>query len=350
MQPYTLEEANDKMPVTLKDIAERVGKSIPTVSRALGDFGDISLETRREVQRVAREMGYEPSVTARNLQRKRTDAIALIMPPARYLRFSDPFFGELISGVVERTGEHGFTLAISTDTSDDPRESYLKQIRSRQADGFIVVRTRREDDRINLLRDHNVPFVAFGRTDGDNDFHFVDEDGADGVRQVVDHLIGLGHRRLACISEPLSLTKSYQRVAGFWQGLAAHGIERTDDVFVEANFRQQSGEQAAERLLAMAEPPTAIVACNDLLALGAMNAVRKRGLEIGRDVSVTGFDDIMLAEYANPGLTTVHLPAAKMGSLVADMLVRLIKQETLAEEQVIIDPIFVLRASTGPPA
>ena len=337
------------MPVTLKDIAERVGKSIPTVSRALGDFADISPETRREVQRVAREMGYEPSVTARNLQRKRTDAIALIMPPARNLRFSDPFFGELISGVVERTGEHGFTLAISTDTSDDPRETYLKQIRSRQADGFIIVRTRRQDDRINLLREHNVPFVAFGRTDGDNDFHFVDEDGTAGVRQVVDHLIDLGHRRLACISEPLSLTKSYQRVAGFWQGLDAHGIEQGDDLFIEANFRQQSGEEAAEHLLAMAEPPTAIVACNDLLALGAMNAVRKRGLAVGRDVSVTGFDDIMLAEYANPGLTTVHLPAAKMGSLVADMLVRLIKQETLAEEQIIIDPTFVLRASTGPP-
>jgi LacI family transcriptional regulator len=338
------------MPVTLKDIAKQVGKSVPTVSRALGDYADISLATRREVQRVAREMGYEPSVAARNLQRKRTDAIALIMPPARHLRFSDPFFGEFISGVVERTGQHGFTLTISTDTSDDPRVLYLKQIRSRHADGFIIVRTRRQDERIALLREHKVPFVAFGRVEGLNDFSFVDEDGAAGVRQAVEHLLGLGHRRLACIAEPLTLTKSYHRVTGFWQALAANGIDRDDELFVEANFRQQSGERAAEQLLSLAEPPTAIVACNDLLALGAMNAIRKRGMEVGRDVSITGFDDIMLAEYANPGLTTVHLPAAAMGAQVADMLVQCIRSEVPTVEQVIVDPTFVQRASTGPPA
>ena len=141
------------MAVTLKDIAERVGKSVPTVSRALGDFNDISLETRREVQRVAREMGYEPSVTARNLQRRRTDSIALILPSSRYLRLSDPFFSEFISGVIEQTAEQEFVLNLSTDTSDTPRATYLKQIRSRRADGFIVIRTRRQDERIDLLRE-----------------------------------------------------------------------------------------------------------------------------------------------------------------------------------------------------
>ena len=303
-----------------------------------------------KVQRVAQEMGYEPSVTAWNLQRKRTDSIALILPSPEQLRFSDPFFSEFISGVVEKTAEHEFNLNISTDSAGDPCAPYLKQIRSRRADGFIVVRTRRNDERIDLLREHGVPFVAFGRVEGNNDFAFVDEDGTDGVRQVVDYLVGLGHRRLACIAEPLSLTKSYQRVEGFWQGLDAHNIGRDEELFVEANYRQQSGERAADLFLALEHPPTAIVACNDLLALGAMNAVRKHGLEVGRDVSVTGFDDIILAEYANPPLTTVHQHATEMGRLIANMLVRIIKQEPVVEKQIIMAPKLVVRTSTGPPA
>ena len=265
------------MPVTLKDIAERVGKSIPTVSRALADFDDISPQTRREVQRVAEEMGYEPNITARNLQKQRTDSIALILPSANTLRFSDPFFSEFLSGVVEYLGERGYNLNISTADAGDEEDIYLKHIRSRQFDGFILVRTHREDNRINLLQKHGVPFVAFGRTEQGNDFHLVDEDGRSGVRQIVDHLIALGHTRLACIAEPTDLTKSFHRVQGFIDGLQAHNLPYTPDLIVESNFRQRSGRQSALQLLDRPTPPTAIVACNDLLALGAISAVQERG-------------------------------------------------------------------------
>jgi LacI family transcriptional regulator len=173
------------MPVTLKDIAERVGKSVPTVSRALAGFDDISPKTRQEVQRVAREMGYEPNISARNLQKQRTDTIALILPTTNNLRFSDPFFSEFLSGIVEKTAEYGFTLNISADNSEDQRETYLRQIRSRRVDGFIIMRTQRQDERINLLQEHGVPFVAFGRIEGKNDFYLVDDDDSDGIRQVV---------------------------------------------------------------------------------------------------------------------------------------------------------------------
>ena len=212
------------MPITLKDIAERVGKSVPTVSRALAGFSDISPQTREEVQRVAQEMGYEPNITARNLQKQRTDTIALILPTANELRFSDPFFSEFLSGLVQGTADHNYNLNISTSPSEIDQETYLKHIRSRRFDGFVVVRTQREDTRINLLRDHGVPFVAFGRVDGDNDFHLVDEDGYTAMRQIVDHLVGLGHTRFACIAEPTHFTKSHHRVQGFLDGLQAHHL------------------------------------------------------------------------------------------------------------------------------
>jgi LacI family transcriptional regulator len=336
------------MPTTLKDIAERVGKSVPTVSRALAGFSDISPQTRAEVQRVAEEMGYEPNITARNLQKQSTDTIALILPTARELRFSDPFFSEFLSGVVEGTSHHQYNLNISTSPAELDRETYLKHIRSRRFDGFVLVRTQRRDERIDLLREHDIPFAAFGRVDDENDFFLVDEDGYRAMRQIVDHLVGLGHTRLACIAEPMKFTKSYHRVQGFLDGLRSHGLEGEDDLVVETHFRQRSGRLAGAQLLDRSQPPTAIVACNDLIALGVLSAVQERGLVVGRDVSITGFDDILLAEYANPPLTTVHLPAHDLGEMVANLLFKAIREEPVDEKQIIIEPELVIRQSSGP--
>lgn len=336
------------MPVTLKDIAERVGKSVPTVSRALGNYEDISPETRAEVQRIARELGYEPSATALNLRKQRTGAISLILPTHAQVRFSDPFFSEFLNGIVETATANEVELLVSASLSEDPTTVYLKQIRSRRTDGFIVVRTQRQDSRIDLLLEHHVPVVAYGRTASNPDLCFVDEDGAAGIRQVVDHLAALGHRRIAYVSEPTFLTKAYHRMAGFHQGLEANGLPFDPALCVETNFRQRSGRQSAAYLFDSAKPPTAIVAANDLLALGIIHEAQSRGMVVGRDVSITGFDDIQLAEYAHPPLTTVHLPAQQFGHMVADMLLKLVNKEPVENRQIIYRPELIVRASSGP--
>ena len=335
------------MPVTLKDIAAQVDKSVPTVSRALAGYSDISPSTRDEVQRVAREMGYEPNIAARNLQQQRSETIALIFPMMNQLRFSDPFFSEFLSGVVEQTAVHGYTLNISTNAEEDEREAYLKQIRSRRVDGFIIMRTQRQDQRISLLREQNIPFVAFGRIEGDNDFHLVDDDDCDGIRQVVDHLVELGHTHLGFISEPINFTKAYHRYQGFIQGLKAHNLPTDPSMIVETNYRQRSGRIGAQKLFDLPNPPTAIVASNDLLALGALHEAQSRGLTVGRDVSITGFDDIILAENANPPLTTVHQPAQQLGVKVAQMLLQVIRKEPIEKKQVIVKPSLIIRQSSG---
>ncbi|RME63587.1 MAG: LacI family transcriptional regulator, partial [Caldilineae bacterium] len=334
----------------LKDIAKRVGKSVPTVSRALGGFEDIALETRLEVQRVAREMGYVPSAAARSLQKRRADTITLILPATRTVRFSDPFFSEFLTGLVEQTVQLGFSLSVATDAGEDEADIYLHHLRSGRSDGFVIIRTQRQDRRIDLLREEGAPFVAFGRVEGDNDFYLVDEDGAAAMHQIVDHLVALGHRRLACITEPLHLTKAHHRMEGFLAGLQAHGLSAPPEYIIESNYRQRSGRVAASRLLDLPEPPTAIVAWNDLLALGALGEAQARGLVVGRDVSITGFDDIPLAEYTHPPLTTVHQPAHQLGSQLAHMLIRIINNEPVEPKQVIVQPPLVVRASTGPPA
>lgn len=336
------------MPVTLKDIAERVGKSVPTVSRALGNYDDISPETRAEVQRIAQELGYAPSATALNLRKQRTGAISLILPTHAQVRFSDPFFSEFLNGVVETATAHEVELLVSASLEEDVDGAYLKQIRSRRTDGFIVVRTQRRDSRIDLLLEHGVPVVAYGRVQEPRDLCFVDEDGTSGIRQIVDHLAALGHRRIAYISEPSFLMKAFQRMNGYYQGLEANHLPAEPDLFVETNFRQRSGRQSAAQLFDLPEPPTAIVAANDLLALGAMHEAQSRGLVVGHDVSITGFDDIQLAEYAHPPLTTIHLPAQVFGQMVAEMLLRLINKETLEQRQIVYPASLVVRASSGP--
>lgn len=336
------------MPVTLKDIAERVGKSVPTVSRALAGFEDISSETREEIQRVALEMGYVPNITARNLQKQRTDTVALILPTANHLQISDPFFSEFLSGVVETTTRASFNLNLATSSLEDEQDTYLNHIRSRQVDGFIVMRTRRQDSRIDLLRAQGVPFVAFGHTEHNSDFPFVDDDDVHGIRILVDHLVELGHTRLGFIAEPIQFTKSYNRLQGYLQGLEAHGLAYDSDLVVEANFRQRSGKISAQQLLALPDPPTAILASNDLLALGALSAAQEQGQVVGRDISITGFDDILLAEYANPALTTVHQPAHQLGSILAELLLKTIRGMPAAEQHIIIKPSLVIRQSTAP--
>jgi LacI family transcriptional regulator len=336
------------MPVTLKDIAQEVGVSVTTVSRALAGYGDVSPATRRRVEAVAAALGFVPNTAARNLQRQRTDTIALVVPTSGDLRFSDPFFSEFLSGLVTATGDAGFALNITTDSQDDEHHTYLRLIRSRRADGFVLVRTRRDDPRIVLLQEAGVPFVAFGRVIGANGIHVVDEDDARGIRLMVDHLVALGHTRIGCIAEPDRFTKGYHRFEGYRQGLQAYGLPFDPALIVTTSYRQRSGREAAAQLLDLPEPPTAIIACNDLLALGAVGAVQARGLQVGRDISVTGYDNIPLAEHAQPPLTTVDQPAHQLGSLVAQMLIHVIRGEPIAEKQVILQPAAIIRQSSGP--
>lgn len=335
------------MAITLKQIAERVGKSVTTVSRALAGYNDVSEATRQQVKQVAQELGYEPNIVARQLQKQRTDTLALILPTYGP-RFSDPFFSEFLAGVGNESARQGFDLLVSTRSPGREEESaYLKSIRSRRVDGFIIVRTRRQDARIALLQEHDFPFAAFGRIEGDNNFPLVDEDSRLGVKLIVDHLISLGHRRLACISAPQELMFGYYRLDGFIKAMEAHGLSVDDSLIVEGDLTQRSGRAGAARLLELPEPPTAIVACNDLMALGAMSAAQEYGFAVGSDISITGFDDIPLAEHAHPPLTTVHQPIYQIGTMVCQMLVNLITGEEMPEQKVILQPSLIVRQSSS---
>ncbi len=335
------------MTATLKEIARRTGKSITTVSRALANYDDVSPETKAQVRRVAVELDYTPNLLARRLQKQRSDTIGLILPTFGP-RFSDPFFSEFLAGVGNMAAEHGYDLLVSTQAPGDRElQVYRQKVQSRQVDGFVIVRTRREDARIRYLRDASFPFVAFGRIEGEMDFPFVGVDGTLGMQLIGEHLIGLGHRRIAYVAPPADLTFAEHRLLGLRQALHSHGLDLADEDMVVGDLTQKSGFDAAGQLLNKPQRPTAIVASNDLMALGAMSAIQGCHLVVGKDISITGFDDIPMAEHSHPPLTTVHQPIYQIGKMVSEKLIHLIEGAELTPRQVILAPKLVVRQSCG---
>ncbi len=334
------------MSATLKDIAERVGKSVTTVSRALNDYDDVSPETKAEVQRIADELGYTPNIIAQRLQKQRTDTIGFIMPTYGP-RFSDPFFSEFLAGIGNQAANQGFDLLVSTrPPGEEEMNAYRKHISSPRVDGFIVVRTRKQDARIDFLCENDIPFVAFGRTEDKCDYLFVDENGELGMRMIAHHLTDNGHKRIAYIAAPDHLMFAHHRRKGFTEGLEERGLFLDESLIVTGDMTQQGGYTQTGKLLNLPAPPTAIAACNDLMALGAISAAQKRGLEVGKEIAITGFDNIPLAQHCHPPLTTVHQPIYQIGAMVTDMLIKDILKQPLEKKHVILKPELIVRESS----
>ncbi|HXK43479.1 MAG: LacI family DNA-binding transcriptional regulator [Anaerolineae bacterium] len=335
------------MPITLKEIARRTDKSITTVSRALADYDDVSPETKALVRRVAEELGYTPNLLAQRLQRRRSDTLGLILPTFGP-RFSDPFFSEFLAGIGNMAAEHGYDLLVSTqEPGERELQVYRQKVQSRQVDGFVIVRTRRQDARITYLREIGFPFVAFGRTEGEIDFSFVDVDGARGMQMIGEYLIGLGHRHIACLAPPPDLFFAEHRLAGLRHALETHGLDPHACPVVLGDLTQKSGYEATLRLLEYTPRPTAIAACNDLMALGALSAIHERGLAVGKDIAVTGFDGIPMAEHFHPPLTTIYQPIYQIGKMVCEELIQIICGESQEPRQVILEPQLLIRKSCG---
>ena len=225
-------------------------------------------------------------------------------------------------------------------------EPYCQRVGERRVDSVWVVYTRCHDLRIAYLLERRVPFVASGRVLEDWFFPHVDVDYAHGMHSLVSHLVRLGHRRIAFASESAELTFVHFQREGFRQAVQEYGLEVDEDWIVENSPTQRGGYDAAQTLLSRKDPPTAIIAGNDLMALGVMSAVQDQGLEVGSDVAVAGFGDIPLAETSHPTLTTVRLPAQQMGRLVGQMLVMSARGQEIPNPYVLLQPALIIRQST----
>jgi LacI family transcriptional regulator len=335
-------------PATLKSIAKATGYSVTTVSRALGGYDDVNAETRRIITEEAEKQGYRPNLQARLLQGQRSQTIGLVLPMPSAKRFTDPFFSELISGVGTQASSVGFDLLLSTHhPAQDEIQLYKHMIASRRVDGFVVARTRHEDQRISYLQEINVPFVVFGRTDSTQDYPCIDLDGAAGQHLLTQHFIKRGHKRIAYITPPKTLKFTQYRMEGFLSAMREQSIPVVEEFIIEGELDEDSGWHHTHDLLAKPSPPTAIMTGNDVMAFGVMRAIQERGKRVGGDIAVGGFDNLPLAEYVHPGLTTINQSIYDIGWQLTEILLQIIAGDAPPSSTLLIPPELVIRESSA---
>lgn len=323
--------------------------SVTQVSRALNDHDDVAASTKERARLAAAELHYTPNREARRLKdpAMATGTIGMILP-SDSLRFSDPFFGDLLSAITAEASSHGLQLSLSTSPPDvHATAPYELAIRNREVDGFVIVRTLTTDARIDALMAASFPFVSLGRPAGSTGFAAV-EVTQDAFDPLVDHLVGMGHQRIGCIAEPSKFAIATARLTSFHAAVHQHSETLGTAQVIEAGFHERSGYEATVALLEQADPPTAIVAMNDLLALGALEAAESLGLVVPGDLTVVGFDDIRAARLVRPALTTLRLSAADVGASLVRELLPAIQAGTVAHSERRVQPSLIIRDSSGP--
>ncbi len=333
--------------VTLKDIARAVGKSVATVSKSLHGHQDIAPETRELIRQTAAEMGYTPNITAQRLQKKRTDAIGLILPILS-ARQADPFFTELLSGVADEVANHNFDLLVSARAPGEQEKiAYHRLVQERRVDGVIVGQPRNQDWRIEFLTTQNMPFVVVGHHSPLLNVPAVWIDTVSGLKQALAHLAEEGRTNLALIPPPADLLCAELCIQTFNAELSARAGLMGQIAGEIKELSQKEGYRAAQMLLNRPNVPDAIIACHDLVAMGAMAAAHDQGFEIGNDIAVVGFGDILLAEHARPPLTTLHRPTYAMGRQACHLLLDIIAGKPASMAQIVVEPWLVVRQSSS---
>ena len=334
--------------VTIKDIAREVGLSVTTVSRALNGYDDVAESTKARIREAARALDYHPNAVARSLQNSRANALGLVIPSTLH-RTYDPFWLEFIGGVITVCARHGLDLSLSAAGGpEEVTHTFQRWVRSRRVDGLVVCDVRTKDSRLVYLAKHRVPFVAFGRTIAEQDYPYIDVDGAAGVTQALGHLTQLGHERIAYLGLDPDFGFSHFRLAGYREGLARAGL-RYDPDLVREGLTEASASTAAAKLLAMPNRPTAVFAAADFLALAVLSIARRLGLAVPGDLSVVAFDDTLPVQHAEPSLTAVSQPNKRLGEEAAELLVDRIANPDGRLAQRLIVPSLITRQSTAPP-
>jgi LacI family transcriptional regulator len=329
---------------TIRDVAELVGVHHSTVSRALSPDkrNKISPSVVKQVEKAAKKLGYYPNIVASSLKKNRSFAVGVLVPD-----LMNPVFPPIIRGIQDTAEAVGYTV-ITANTDDDEKKELeaLQMMQSRAIEGVVIATARRKDRTVERCIKEDIPFVLVNRTvdrDGVNAV-ILDEDF--GVRSLLDHLMSLKHTKIAHVAGPQHTSTGYHRAKAFSDYLRIHDLQ-TDLVEAAEKFTIEEGRRAFGKLLARDNSFTAIVAGNDLLALGCIDAMKEMGLLVPDNISITGYDDMMFLDRMNPALTTVSLPKYEMGSQATKTLLELVDGEDKVPVVLRMQPRLVIRNSTA---
>ena len=334
---------------TLKDVAALAGVHPGTASRAINAATRdlVNEETARRVLAAADELGYRPNPIARGLKTSRSYTVGVLIPD-----LTNPLFPRIVRGIQDKLEESGYTPLIANTDNDPARErADIEAMRARQVDGLITATAHRHDDLEIDGAGGELPVVLVNRRHEQGTRPSVVADDRLGVRLAIEHLVALGHRRIAHLAGPQDLSTGYLRLQGFREALADAGIEYDDELVLAADaFVEEEGQRLCNELLDRGLEVTAIFAGNDLMALGCYDAFVARGIVCPDQISVVGFNDMPFAAWFDPPLTTVHLPQYEIGERAAELLLERLRDPAAEPTQMLLEPTLAVRGSTAPPA
>ncbi len=330
---------------TIRDIADLAGVSVATVSRVLNDRPDVAPETRDAVLQLIRAHSFTTNRSARGLSAGRTGLVGLTLPVVHA-----DYFGRIASGAAEALYEQDMRIVLCPTLHEHDREvTLLDRLMHGTTDGAIVLLPSESSDELKALKVHGYPFVVVDpREPLDEGIAAVSAAHWSGAKAATDHLLKLGHRRIATITGPAGWAANQERLSGYRAALGSAGILPVDELVVESDFLAEGGGAAAAALLDLADPPTAIFAFNDNMAVGALQVARARGLRLPEELSIIGFDDSERAAIVTPALTSVRQPLEEMGRIGVSLLTRLIEGQRVEALRVELATKLVVRGSTGP--
>jgi LacI family transcriptional regulator len=332
--------------ITIVDVAHEAGVSYSTVSRVLNGFEFVKGSTRDRVLKAAENLGYVANLSARSLAGGRTQVVGMLVPG-----LDSGYINEITRGIDEALAQENYDLMLYTTHRQHIKESlYVTAIANGLTDGLLLIVPLESRTYIDALQEQNFPYVLVDQIDETDRSASVYTTNEQGAYAATQYLIELGHRRIGFITGLMAIQSAVDRLTAYRKALTDYGILLDESLIVEGDYWQQSGFDGAARLLELENPPTAIMASNDLEAFGAMDAIRMRNLRIPEDISLIGYDDIPQASMIHPKLTTVRQPLVEMGQVAVQLLLEQINDPGRQPRQVILDSNLIIRNSCLPPS
>lgn len=330
------------MKATIYDIAREAGVSIATVSKVINGKGKISEDRRKEITAIMDRLNYQPSVIASALTGKHTFTLGLLIPD-----ISNPFFAEVARAVEDRGHQLGYSVIIcSTDNKDERVERYISLLKQKRVDG-VIIGTGIDNKEILRKVSTSLPVVVIGREVAAVPVHTVVADDWFGGTMAAEHLLELGHRNMAVLSENILISSSRERIRGFKETLEEAGLSLQSENILICNYRMEDAKRLAAELLKRSDCPTALFCCNDLLAVGALQAAKEAGIRVPEELSIVSFDNTILAQVTDPQLTSIAQPMEQLGAAAVDLLLKEFEHQQEIKQRITLQTELIVRKSTS---
>ncbi len=332
--------------LTLEAIARLANVSRSTVSRVINNSPKVSTEVRQRVMEIIERTGYQPDAAARSLATRRSGIIGLVIPRAVQSLFTEPYYALLIQGIAQGCNANDYTLSLYLfHTEDEEQKLYPRVLRNQLVDGIVITGSVVDDPLLPQLVQNKVPCVMVGRPPAPSELSFVDTDNVTGAYLAVSHLSRLGYGRIATITGPVTTTVGLDRRQGYVNALNDRNHAFDDSLMIEGDFTEAGGYFAMRRLLP--RRPEAVFVASDMMALGALRALREADLSVPGDVAIIGFDDLPAAAYSDPPLTTIRQPIRQAGTQAVEMLLDILNNPPQSSRRVTLATDLIIRSSCG---